>query len=145
MKSGGSFAHGVQPLHDAGKLGAILLQFAPWIQPARNTPAMFARAREQLGDLPVAVEFRHPSWLEPERRERLWDQLRDHGMTYVVADTPPGTRDQHAARPSGDDARPGDRSTARHGAARRGARGTRRWRRNTATSTTTTSSKSGCA
>jgi len=73
------FRAGVQPLHDTGKLGAVLLQFAPWIRPARNTPAMFARAREQLGDLPVAVEFRHPSWLEPERRERLWDELRDHG------------------------------------------------------------------
>jgi uncharacterized protein YecE (DUF72 family) len=85
------FAAGVRPLHDAGKLGAILLQFAPWIRPARNTPAMFARARDQLGDLPIAMEFRHPTWLEPQIRERLWSQLRDNGMTYVVADTPPGT------------------------------------------------------
>jgi len=52
---------------------------------------MLDRAREQLGDLPVAVEFRHPTWLEPRLRERLWAQLRDHDMTYVVADTPPGT------------------------------------------------------
>lgn len=85
------FGAAVRPLHAAGKLGAILLQFAPWIRPSRNAPAMFARAREQLGDLPIAVEFRHPSWLEPTLRERLWSQLRDHGMTYVVADTPPGT------------------------------------------------------
>lgn len=85
------FRDAVQPIHDAGKLGAILLQFAPWIRPARHTPAMFARAREQLGDLPIAVEFRHPAWLEPRLRERLWSQLRDHGMTFVIADTPPGT------------------------------------------------------
>jgi uncharacterized protein YecE (DUF72 family) len=85
------FANAAQPLHEAGKLGAILLQFAPWIRPAKHTPAMLTRVREQLGDLPVAVEFRHPSWLAPRLRERLWDQLRDHGMTYVVADTPPGT------------------------------------------------------
>lgn len=85
------FRMAMEPLHEAGKLGAILLQFAPWIHPNRSTPAMFARVRQQLGDLPVAVEFRHPSWLEPRLRERLWDQLRDHGITYVVADTPPGT------------------------------------------------------
>ena len=85
------FRDAMEPLHDAGKLGAILLQFAPWIHPSRSTPAMFARAREQLGELPIAVEFRHPSWLEPRLRERLWDQLRDHDMTYVVADTPPDT------------------------------------------------------
>ena len=85
------FRLAVEPLHEAGKLGAVLLQFAPWIRPARHTPAMLTRAREQLGDLPIAVEFRHPSWLEPRLRERVWGQLRDHGMTYVVADTPPGT------------------------------------------------------
>jgi uncharacterized protein YecE (DUF72 family) len=85
------FRAAAEPLHEAGKLGAILLQFAPWIVPNRRTPAMLARARQQLGDLPVAVEIRHPSWLAPRVRERFWDELRDNGMTYVVADTPPGT------------------------------------------------------
>jgi uncharacterized protein YecE (DUF72 family) len=84
------FRLAVEPLHEAGKLGAVLLQFAPWIRPARHTPAMLSRARERLGDLPIAVEFRHPSWLEPRIRERVWAQLRDHCMTYVVADTPLG-------------------------------------------------------
>jgi len=85
------FRDSVQPLYEANRLGTILLQFAPWIRPARHTPAMLARIRAQLGDLPIAVEFRHPSWLEPKLRERLWSQLREHGMTYVVADTPQGT------------------------------------------------------
>ena len=85
------FRLAAEPLRDAGKLGAILLQFAPWIRPAKHTPAMLDRVRERLGDLPVAVEFRHPSWLEPRLRERVWSLLRERGMTYVVADTPPGT------------------------------------------------------
>ena len=85
------FRAAMEPLHGAKKLGAILLQFAPWIHPSRSTTAMFTRVRQQLGELPVAVEFRHPSWLAPRLRERLWDQLRDHDITYVVADTPPGT------------------------------------------------------
>ncbi|MEO9037631.1 MAG: DUF72 domain-containing protein, partial [Gemmatimonadaceae bacterium] len=85
------FHDAVEPLHEADKLGAVLLQFAPWILPAKNTPAMLARAREGLRDLPIAVEFRHPSWLEPRLRERLWRQLQANRMTYVIADTPPGT------------------------------------------------------
>jgi uncharacterized protein YecE (DUF72 family) len=85
------FRLAVEPLHEAGKLGVILLQFAPWIRPSKQTPAMLTRARAQLGELPIAVEFRHASWLQPRLRERLWAQLSDHGMTYVVADTPPGT------------------------------------------------------
>src|SRR6185503_11369105 len=63
------FRIAVEPLHEAGKLGAVLLQFAPWVRPAKHTPAMLARAREQLGELPIAIEFRHPSWLEPRLRE----------------------------------------------------------------------------
>src|SRR6185436_14513342 len=47
------FRLAVEPLHEAGKLGAILLQLAPWIRPAKHTPAMFTRIRQQLGDLPV--------------------------------------------------------------------------------------------
>ncbi|HEX3865971.1 MAG TPA: DUF72 domain-containing protein [Gemmatimonadaceae bacterium] len=85
------FRDSVEPLHDAGKLGAILLQLAPWIRPARHTPQMFSSIRQRLGDLPVAIEFRHPSWLEPRLRERAWAQLDEYGFTYVVADTPPGT------------------------------------------------------
>jgi uncharacterized protein YecE (DUF72 family) len=85
------FRDALEPLHDAKKLGAVLLQFAPWIRPNRSTPAMLARARELLGDFPIAIEFRHPTWLEPRLRERLWAQLREQRMTYVVPDTPPGT------------------------------------------------------
>ncbi|MGH2898502.1 MAG: DUF72 domain-containing protein, partial [Solirubrobacteraceae bacterium] len=40
------FRLAAEPLHEAGKLGAILLQFAPWVRPAKHTPAMLARARE---------------------------------------------------------------------------------------------------
>jgi len=86
------FRDAMAPLYESGRLGAILLQFAPWVLPNKETPAMLARVREQLGDLPVSTEFRNPSWLAPRLRERLWAQLREQGMTYVVADTPPGTK-----------------------------------------------------
>jgi len=86
------FRDAMAPLYESGRLGAILLQFAPWVLPSKETPAMLARVREHLGDLPVSTEFRNPSWLAPRLRERLWAQLREQGMTYVVADTPPGTK-----------------------------------------------------
>ena len=85
------FVDAMQPLAESKKLGAILLQFAPWIRPAKHTPNMLRRVREQLRDLPVAVEFRHPSWLEARLRERVWGLMRDLRLTYVIADTPPGT------------------------------------------------------
>jgi uncharacterized protein YecE (DUF72 family) len=86
------FHDAMAPLHESGRLGAVLLQFAPWVLPNKGTPTMLARVRERLGDLPVSTEFRNPSWLAPRLRERLWAQLREQDMTYVVADTPPGTK-----------------------------------------------------
>jgi uncharacterized protein YecE (DUF72 family) len=79
------------PVHAAGKLGAILLQYGPWIKPSKHTPVMLDEARTLLGDLPIAVEFRHPSWMEPRLRERVWAILRERGMTYVIPDTPQET------------------------------------------------------
>ncbi len=107
------FRDAMAPLHESGRLGAILLQFAPWVLPNKGTPAMLARVREQLGDLPVSTEFRHPSWLAPRLRERLWAQLREQSMTYVVADTPPGTKTSLPIVPAVTHPGPGDRATAR--------------------------------
>jgi uncharacterized protein YecE (DUF72 family) len=86
-----AFREGIEPLRASGKLGAVMMQFPPWVRPAAHTPEMLERVRQRLGDLPVTVEFRHPSWLAPRMRERVWDLLRRLDMTYVVADTPPDT------------------------------------------------------
>lgn len=36
----------------------------------------------------MAVEFRHPSWLSAERRERVFALLQELGLAYVVVDEP---------------------------------------------------------
>lgn len=84
------FADAVEPLAEAGKLGAILLQYPPWVRPAAHAADMLERARERLGDLPIAVEFRHRDWLAPGTRERTLALLREHDMSYVVVDEPQG-------------------------------------------------------
>ena len=84
------FADAVTPLHDAAKLGAVFLQYPSWVRPAAHSPEMLARARHRLGNLPIAVEFRHGDWLAPKQRERTLALLRDYGMSYVVVDEPQG-------------------------------------------------------
>jgi uncharacterized protein YecE (DUF72 family) len=44
--------------------------------------------RERFPDTPFSVEFRHQSWLSPERHERVFAMLRAARITYVVADEP---------------------------------------------------------
>jgi uncharacterized protein YecE (DUF72 family) len=85
------FRDAIQPLHESGKLGAVLLQFAPWVTPTKESPAMLERARARLGDLPVAVEFRNAAWLSERLRIRTWDLLSRLGISYVAVDEPQGT------------------------------------------------------
>lgn len=79
------------PLHESGKLGAVFLQFAPWIAPTRDSPAMLERAIERLNGLPVAVEFRNAEWMNERLRERTWQLLERLSVSYVSVDEPQGT------------------------------------------------------
>lgn len=84
------FADALTPLHEAGKLGAVFLQYPPWVQPSEHAAPMLERARERLGELPIAVEFRHRDWMSPTWRERILGVLRELGMSYVIVDAPQG-------------------------------------------------------
>ncbi|HEY6009818.1 MAG TPA: DUF72 domain-containing protein, partial [Geobacteraceae bacterium] len=44
--------------------------------------------REMMGGLPMAIEFRHGSWLTVQRRGHVFGFLRENGLTYVTADEP---------------------------------------------------------
>ena len=83
------FATALRPLHDAGKLGAVLFQYPPWFVPARKNRAEIEALRERLPDYRVSVEFRSPMWLEEERdRERTLALLEEHGLIFVCVDAP---------------------------------------------------------
>jgi uncharacterized protein YecE (DUF72 family) len=84
------FVDALRPLHAAGKLGAVFLQYPSWVRPAAHSAEMFARTRKRLGDLPAAVEFRHSDWLASGERERTLSLLRDNDMSYVIVDEPQG-------------------------------------------------------
>lgn len=85
-----SFLDALEPLSSAGKLGAIFLQYPRWFLPNRESAAVIERARERLGSIPAAVEFRHNLWLAPRLQARTLDLLRNTAMAYVIVDTPPG-------------------------------------------------------
>jgi uncharacterized protein YecE (DUF72 family) len=85
------FRDAVTPLADAERLGAVFLQYPPWVGPTRDSPAMLEEARGRLAGVPLAVEFRNPAWLAPRLRDRTFALLERLGMSYVVVDEPQGT------------------------------------------------------
>ena len=84
------FRDGLQPLHDAGKLGAVVFQFPKWFLPSPGSYRFMEDLREWLPDFRIAVEFRQESWMKEIRRDRVLRFLKDHGYTYVVVDEPQG-------------------------------------------------------
>jgi uncharacterized protein YecE (DUF72 family) len=78
----------LEPLRASGRLGAIFLQFPPWFTATRQNARAIEGVRERYPELPFAIEFRHASWREPERHERVKDMLRAIRASYVCIDAP---------------------------------------------------------
>lgn len=76
------FLEVIRPLRDAGKFVAALLQLPPSLP--FDAPTVRAFYATLPRDLPVAVEFREPSWRAPAS----FDLLREFGLAYVVVDEP---------------------------------------------------------
>jgi uncharacterized protein YecE (DUF72 family) len=82
------FRDALEPLRSAGKLGGILMQFAPYVVPRESSIDYLEWAREQLGEDEMFVEFRHRSWYEDDQRAETLALLERIGATHVVVDAP---------------------------------------------------------
>jgi uncharacterized protein YecE (DUF72 family) len=83
------FEAALRPLHDAGRLGAVLFQYPPWFGPRRDNREEIEALRERLPDYRISVEFRSPRWLESDRdRERTLAMLEELGLVFVSVDAP---------------------------------------------------------
>jgi uncharacterized protein YecE (DUF72 family) len=84
------FREALMPLHSAGKLGAVLLQFPQWFTISRANKAYIETCVEHLPDYRVAVEFRHRSWLSAQNSEETLGFLRERDLPLVCVDMPQG-------------------------------------------------------
>jgi uncharacterized protein YecE (DUF72 family) len=84
------FRHALKALHEAGKLGGVLLQYPEWVGPKESHRSMILDAVEQLDPYPCLIEFRNAKWLQGEENERTFEWLERHGLTFVCVDEPQG-------------------------------------------------------
>jgi uncharacterized protein YecE (DUF72 family) len=83
------FEAALRPMHEAGKLGAVLFQYPRWFGPRRDNRAEIEALRERLPDYRISVEFRSPRWMASERdRERTLGMLEELGLIFVCVDAP---------------------------------------------------------
>lgn len=82
------FREALEPAAEAGKLGGILVQLAPYIVFRPRSLEYLEWLRAQLPNDDLLVEFRHSSWLDEEHRDETLAFLERHGLTTVVVDAP---------------------------------------------------------
>lgn len=93
------FRDALEPLHSSGKLGVVLFQFPRWFVPSRANADALIAARERLDGLPIAVEFRHRSWLTGRMAKRTPEFLADNDIPMVIVDAPSGMKSSLPATP----------------------------------------------
>ena len=84
------FLAALEPLREAGKLGAILLQFPPWFPISRANKDYIVACAERAAPRRVCVEFRNHTWMtdgQPEGDPGLPVRPR---LPYVCVDMPQG-------------------------------------------------------
>jgi uncharacterized protein YecE (DUF72 family) len=87
------FAEALDPLREAGRLGAVLMQYPEWFTPRRSNREELATIRDRLGGYQLCVEFRNAAWLATDTdRERTLGLLRDLDLPLVCVDMPQGFR-----------------------------------------------------
>jgi len=83
---------GLQPLVASGQLGSVLLQYPRWFFPTSESRDLILEARQRLGEVRSAVEFRSETWFNQKNRERTLLFLSDNAIPFVMVDGPQGLR-----------------------------------------------------
>ncbi|MBA3431694.1 MAG: DUF72 domain-containing protein [Actinobacteria bacterium] len=84
------FLSALTPLHDAGKLGALLFQFPPWFHISKRNRDYILDCARRAAPMVVCVEFRNESWMSEDNQSKTLDFLEGHGIPYVSVDMPQG-------------------------------------------------------
>jgi uncharacterized protein YecE (DUF72 family) len=84
------FLAALQPLHEVGKLGAVLFQFPQWFPIGKRNKHYILECKRRCEPLRICVEFRNKTWLSEDNRAETLDFLTSYGVPYVCVDMPQG-------------------------------------------------------
>jgi uncharacterized protein YecE (DUF72 family) len=98
------FWSSLEPLRRAGKLGKVLCQMPPYVTFRQSNLDYLAGLPERMPGAEIAVEFRHPSWIEDKRLGETLAFLRRYGLAFVSIDAPPESKLASIVEATTDDA-----------------------------------------
>lgn len=78
------FRQGIAPLNTTNRLLCILIQLPPYFTRTPERRTYLAALLDELSGLPVAVEFRHPSWVH----DKVFYEFERRAISLVTVDGP---------------------------------------------------------
>lgn len=83
-----AFIQSIQPVIASGKLEMVLFQYPPWFDCKKENVQVLRYAKEMLGEIPVALEFRNQTWFSEEMKEKTLRFIDEEGWIHTVCDEP---------------------------------------------------------
>jgi uncharacterized protein YecE (DUF72 family) len=87
------FERCISPIRDAGKFGAMLIDFPPWFVASDDNRAYLRKTRELFPEGNIVVEFRSAGWADEETLPVTLDLLRELNLGLCCVDEPPGLKE----------------------------------------------------
>ena len=84
------FIEAIEPLQQAGKLGLVHFQFAPWLTYSSAARQHVEECAQRLSDYTLSVEFRHETWFSQLHRDHTLRFERALRVVHTVVDAPQG-------------------------------------------------------
>jgi uncharacterized protein YecE (DUF72 family) len=85
----GRLVEELQPLEDAGKLGAFLVQLTPAFAPREHELDELEGLIDALAPHKIALELRNRGWVRDKRVEDTLGWYEEHDVAWVAVDAPP--------------------------------------------------------
>jgi uncharacterized protein YecE (DUF72 family) len=84
------FSEALEPLRQAGKLGAVHFQFAPWMLRNREGMAHVRECVQRMQGHLLSVEFRNKSWFDGDNLGKTVAFERELDVVHTIVDGPQG-------------------------------------------------------
>jgi uncharacterized protein YecE (DUF72 family) len=84
------FLDALWPLHESGKLTALLFQFPQWFTIGRRNKEYILEAKRRCEPMRICVEFRNRTWMSEDNQAETLDFLTKYAVPYVSVDMPQG-------------------------------------------------------
>jgi uncharacterized protein YecE (DUF72 family) len=83
-----AFKDSLQPYIEKNKLAMVLFQFPPWFSCKRENVDYLRWCKQEMDEVPCALEFRHQSWFAPPYKQKTLDFMKQENWIHSICDEP---------------------------------------------------------